>query len=176
MLGPFQLIREYDFDDSVIKVENLETPSPGNVKIAGGTVNLHTDHDFTKDSKFVYSVCAIDAHGMTSNYSSQIELSFDRSKNHLNKQMLSVSGAPKSYPNMYIRNDLFEDTMKTSGRQKLTVYFNPEYLEVTKQSGSKLGLLATDTNNGTYRLQIINTDLQKASSVDISLKNLRTDN
>lgn len=176
MLEPFQLIREYDFDDSVIRVENLESPQPENVKFAGGTVNLHTDHDFTKDSKFVYSVCAVDAHGMTSNFSAQIEILFDRTKNRLVKNLISISGAPKSYPNMYIRNDLFEDTMKTSGRQKLTVYFNPEYLEVTRRSGTKLGLLATDTNGGTYRLQVINTDLQKASSVDISLKNLRTDN
>lgn len=173
---PFQLIREYDFDDSVIRVENLESPTPGNVKRTSGTVNLHTDHDFTKDSLFVYSVCAVDAHGMTSNNSAQIEISFDRSKNRPVKKLISISGAPKSYPNMYMQNDLFEDTMRTSGRKKLTVYFTPEYLEVTRRSGSRIGLLATDSNGGNYRLQIINTDLQKAASVDISIKNLRTDN
>lgn len=175
-LEPFVMVREFDFDDSDIPVVNREAPQADITKKVKSSVTLMTDYDFTKDSRFIYSACAIDAHGLTSNYSAQIEISFDRSANKLIKKLVSVSNAPKSYPNMYFRNDLFEDTVKISGAKKMTLYFTPEYLEVTKRNGTKFGLLATDSNGGTYRLQIINTDLQKDSSVDISLKNLRTDN
>lgn len=173
---PFTMVREFDFDDSVIPVTNREAPQADSTKKIASPVNLMTDYDFAKDSKFIYSVCAIDAHGLTSNYSSQIEVSFDRSTNRLVKKLVSISNAPKSYPNMYFRNDLFEDTIKVSGTKKMTLYFTPEYLEVTKRNGTKFGLLATDSNGGMYRLQVINTDLQKDSSIDISLKNLRTNN
>lgn len=172
IMNAFQLIQEFNFDDSIIQTKNLENPTSNRVKKTKTPIMLYTDHDFTKDNTQIYSVCAFDAHGMTSNYSAQFEISFDKSKNKLKQKMISVSGAPKSYPNMHIDNDLFEDTIRTTGKKKMTVHFSPEYLDVFRRDGGKYDLLATDKNSGNYRIQIINTDMQKASFVDIDLKNL----
>lgn len=175
VMSPFTLLREYDFDDSMIPFQNPENPQTVNVKKSTSPVTLHTDFGFTKDSTYIYSICAIDAHGLMSNYSAQIEISFERLKNSLKKRLISPSGAPKSYPNMYIPNELFEDVIRVSSKKKLHIHFTPEYLDVTGRAGTSMGLIASDKNGGKYRLQIINTDLQKATSVDIDVKNFRTD-
>src|SRR3990167_7209534 len=125
----FQLIKEYNFDDSIIKTQNLETPAEDLITIANGPINYFLDQEFKKDSKYIYAICSIDAHGFTSNYSIQFEISFDRFKNKIIKKMISGSGAPKSYPNMLLKTlDTFIDTIKNSNHTKMSIYFDPEFL------------------------------------------------
>ena len=65
--------------------------------------------------------------------------------------------------------------IKDSGHDRVTVYFDPEFLEVFDENGSDLGLLATGNNDGLYKLQFINTDLQQATTLDIIINDLRQD-
>jgi hypothetical protein len=104
---PFQLLKMYDFDDSEIKAEENETVFQGLVEVQSNPSTLYIDPDFKKDSKFIYAVVSIDAHGLTSNYSDQFEVTFDRFKNRVIKKRISASGAPKPYPNMYLSADTF---------------------------------------------------------------------
>ena len=126
-------------------------------------------------SSFIYAVACIDAHGLSSNLSPQFEISFDKYKNKINKRLISASGAPKSYPNLYLLDDAFVDVIKDSGHDRMTVYFDPEFLNVFNTDGSDLGLLATKNNDGLYKLQFINTDLQQATTLDIIVNDLRQD-
>ena len=73
---PFQLLRMYDFDDSVIKTSDPESVPERLITRSLLPTTLHRDTEFTKNSRFIYAVCAIDAHGYTSNYSVQLEASF----------------------------------------------------------------------------------------------------
>ena len=68
------------------------------------------DFEFDKNKKFIYALACVDAHGLTSNYSVQMEISFNRRENKLVRKLISRSGAPKPYPNAYLNRDLFIDS------------------------------------------------------------------
>lgn len=169
---PFQLLRMYDFDDAVVK-----TPDPEGVPerlITRGLLptTLHRDTEFTKNSKFIYAVCAIDAHGYTSNYSVQLEASYDRYRNRINTRVISRSDAPKPYPNIFLNQDTFVDTMKMSGYTKLNIYFDPEYIGITDALGNDQNHIVFNNNRGddnSYKLLVVNTDFQQSQTLDIKI-------
>jgi len=183
---PFTLLREYDFDDSVIKTPRAETPRKSRVIHMENPKTTYIDAEFNKDSTYIYSLCSIDAHDFTSNYSEQFIVSFDRYKNKLVKRYLSPSGAPKPYPNFYLREDvdadvgttnLTVDALKVSGHDKMTIFFDPEYLSIVREAdvgdSSTIELLATKGNGGQYKIQLINIDRQVGKVLNIDIDDLR---
>tara|TARA_Y100000310_G_scaffold345247_1_gene463097 strand:- start:4267 stop:6132 length:1866 start_codon:yes stop_codon:yes gene_type:complete len=186
---PFELIREYDFDDSDVLTPRKEVPDLSRVIKTEHSVGVFVDEEFTKDSTFIYALCSIDAHDLTSNYSQQFVVSFDRYKNKLVKQLISPSGAPKAYPNFYLLPDIgvgigntniTVDAMKDSSHKQMKIYFDPEYLTVKEASGlwssrgKALRLIDTTSSDSLYKLQIINVDRQKSQVLDIKIEDLRT--
>jgi len=143
---PFTLIRELDFDFSTSKAIPREKAPKRLILKVPGPVKLYRDPEFTKDSDFIYSLAAVDARGFTSNYSAQFRVTFNTFKNKLKVELVSHSGAPKPYPNMYLEQDLFVDTMKDSGHSRMRIFFDPEYYDVfkaTTSDSSNLGTSAT---------------------------------
>jgi len=171
--SPFELIKMYDFNDSLIQIGLPERPDNNLVHRLNSPLNIFIDREFTKDSEYIYAVCSVDAHGISSNYGMQFACSFDRHQNKIIKKLISFSGAPKPYPNFYLQRDAFVDSIKTSGSKRLQVIFNPEYLKVVNRRGSDLKLLNME-ENGFYKFQMINVDLQKEQTFNILLKDLRT--
>ena len=94
------------------------------------------------------ALCCIDARDLSSNYSMQFNVSFDRYRNSIVKDLISPSGAPKPYPNFYLKGTLTEDVMKDSGHFRLSVFFDPEYLTVMDDNDDDFELLATNLNGG----------------------------
>ena len=170
---PFQLIKMWDFNDTNTIVPLAEYPLPELVVKTPSFVGVFLDREFGKESNYIYAVAAVDAHGLTSNYSMQLQVSFDKFANKLVKKLISISGAPKQYPNAYLNADTFVDTMKDSGHTTMRVVFNPEYLKLVKGDGTDLGLLKTDRQNGLYRIQLINIDLQSQQTVDVTIEDSR---
>ena len=169
---PFELIKEYDFDDSVIRTVRTEQPDRPLVERLNSPKTYYLDNEFGKDSKFIYALCSIDAHGMSSNYSMQLEVGFDRYKNKITKSLTSVAGAPKAYPNMYLNRDTFVDTIRDSGHKRVHILFNPEYLQVFNADGRDLKFLKTGPD-AVYKLSLINVDLESQKTVSINLKDKR---
>lgn len=172
---PFELIRQYNFDDSEIRSQWTETPDSALVETLSSPKSYYLDTEFGKDSRFIYAVCSVDAHGISSNYSMQLEVSFDRFKNKIEKSLVSVAGAPKAYPNMYLNRDTFVDTIKDSSHSELEIVFNPEYLDVFDSSANNLKLIRNSTDSF-YKLSLINVDLQKEQSINIEIHDRRTEN
>lgn len=170
---PFSLIAYLDFDDSVIRSPQSETVDASLVTKFKSSTTFYIENEFNKDSNYVYAVCSVDAHGMTSNYSSQFRVTFDRIKNRLVKSLVSSSGAPKQYPNTFLKAELSLDSVKSSKSQRVRVYFDPEYLQVTDSLGRDMKLLKTGDRNGLYRLMLLNTDRQVQANVDIGIDDLR---
>jgi len=169
---PFQLIRVYDFDDSVVKTPDPELVPSNLITRSLLPTTLHKDTDFTKNSKFIYAICAIDAHGFTSNYSVQLEATYDRYRNKINTRIISRSDAPKPYPNIFLNQDTFVDTMKMSGYTRLNLYFDPEYVEITNSDGvpqNHIVTTRTRENDNLYKLMIVNTDFQQSQTLDIKI-------
>jgi hypothetical protein len=183
---PFQLLAEFDFDDSEIRDPRTETPRSDRVFKMDHPSTIYTDEEFTKSSKYIYALCSMDAHDFSSNYSQQFVVSFDENENRIVKKLISPSGAPKSYPNFYLIADsdtgtnnieITSDSIKDSGHTKGTIFFDPEYLSIRDKDGGDLGLLSVTDNSkqaeGRYKLQIINVDRQKSKVINIDLKDLR---
>jgi hypothetical protein len=136
------------------------------------------DLDFKADpetltvSKFIYAITSVDAHGLISNYSSQFEVTFDFLKNQLVKKIISNSGAPRAYPNMYLMTDTFKDVIKTSGgfSKKMKIYFMPDYLKLgNQQNGIIQKMVETKQSDSFYKIQFINLQNQKSDSIKIKI-------
>ncbi len=172
---PFELLGEYDFDDSLERLPRSErVPKRFITKMINNPQTKFVDLNFDKDSSHIYALCCIDAHGLSSNYSIQYRVTFDRFGNNLNLEMVSRAGAPKALPNLYLQENVFVDTMKTSGFDRMSIYFDPEYLDVKDADGNDLSLLPLSDPRDVYKMQVINTDIQEAEVLTIKLKDLRS--
>ena len=178
---PFTILHEYNFDNSTIVTPPLERVPPTIVTTMLYPKKFFTDTQFTKDSTFIYALSSGDAHGLSSNYSMQLKVSFNRFTNKLIVELLSRSGAPKPYPNIYMSGDAFIDTMKDSGHSRIKLYFDPEFTDVTQETAQgNTNILFQLPPGGSstgefpaYKLQIINTDLQESDIIDVHLSDSR---
>lgn len=187
---PFELIKQFNFDDSVVRFPDNENPRPDLVEFLKSPCSFVYDDDFQAgahhfhdpnqpgnsktdvwSSTFIYAVAAIDAHGLTSNYSAQYQVWFDPFKNVLQKKLISHAGAPKPYPNLFLEADAFVDTIRVSGphSKQMKVIFNPEYYMLYDDQNNLQRVLATKQTGGSYKFQFINTDNQKSAVVEVAI-------
>jgi len=193
---PFSCVAELDFDDSTIRTARRETVNNDRVHRLSGPTTFYIDPEFTRDSKYIYSVVAIDAHGLTSGYGAQTLVSFDKIKNTINLKNISRSGAPKQYPNFFVDpklddnvfvDSISQDVMLSSHKKKIMIYFDPDAITFT--SGDIVGADATNngiyeagfgtlvkskSNNAVYKLHLINIDRQKSKTVHLEISDNRT--
>lgn len=171
---PFELMKMYDFDDSAKRFENREEPDPSLVEFLSSPALYWIDDDFIRTTpgiSYIYAVACIDAHGFTSNYSAQFKVGWDIFKNKLTKELISHSGAPKPYPNLYLERDTFVDTIRVSGvhTRKMNVYFNPEYYYLFDDNDKRIPIFESKQRAGFYTLQILNLDNQKSDQIKIEI-------
>lgn len=173
---PFELIRMFDFDDSKVKFEILENKINSKlISMSEDPILLYYDDDFYKNSEYIYAFASIDAHGLSSNYSEQFKITFNKFTNKLEKSLVSIAGAPKPYPNMYLEKDLFVDTVKVSYKNKMSIYLNPDCIKIKKGDNAPENILLfkEDSNSNSYVINVINTDVQKSKQVNIEIKNIK---
>ena len=187
---PFELIAMYDFNDlQEARGTFYDTAADGTFLFYTGEDSIDSnlivrqssvsrlqvftptcliDDEFTKEDYYIYAVAAVDAHGITTNYSNQIGVKYNSRMNSIERVDISAPNAPKPYPNLYLNKDAFVDTIKNEGYSQVTVVFNPEYLDLANQTGDDLRLWRYGPTN-LYRLQLINTDIQKDQFIDIKI-------
>lgn len=169
----FELIKVYDFDKSFSKFSSLEDNiDPKLIEITDYAYFYYYDDDFYKNSEYIYAIASVDAHGLTSNYSEQFKVTFDKFENKLKTTLISIAGSPKQYPNMYLEKDLFVDTMKVSNKNTMHVYVNPDCIDVTTRDGNVENILMLNDNeqiSSKYLVNIINVDVQKSRQLNIKL-------
>jgi len=182
---PFTLIRQIDFDYTEEQVESPETvPSQSIIKQPYAWCNFF-DYEFDNFSEYIYAVCAVDAHHLSSNYSPQFKVKYDQTVGRLKVDMISPEGAPKPYPNFLLPEILFEDSVKDSLHKYLDIYFTPNYYKINDGDGATASdpigdysfiPFVNDSDVGGIRMQIINLDRQNSKNVHIILNNeLETD-
>lgn len=191
---PFTLLKEYDFDNSVIRGAVTEIAPKENIISIPKPVLSFVDTSHEEGEKPIYAIACVDAHGMSSNYGPQVKVERDRYTNVVTRTVISGPNAPKPYPNLFINVDAFQDCIKVSGYDRIKVLLDPEYYKLTrtKENISRvratandfsfataeqvtneidLGLLAIDPNNFRYKLHFMNIDNQKDATVKIKLQN-----
>jgi len=184
---PFELIAQKHFDFSSVKyqsgevvdgnIENISSTYSSLIERDKNVILHHVDEDFkidhenTRATKYIYALGCVDAHGFVSNYSKQVEISFDFYKNLLTQRLISYSQAPRPYPNLYLELDLFKDTIKVSGASstKMKVYFVPEYFTISNNAGKIQRMVSSTQNGGYYRMQFINTQNQKSEALTMRI-------
>lgn len=188
---PFKLLQIYDFNYSIsdpqqsveeIKAllvhEDYDMPADNLDEDLGNRYNLvkrmtnkdsnttYTDIYFKHNRDYIYTICAIDAHGQMSNYSSQIKVNLDSRTHKLNVRQISPPGAPLVFPNWFIQSKAFLDVARTARYRRAVVKFRPDYKKVKIGPGNgelRDVVVTTDKNNGgnsqnSYYLQIMNPD------------------
>ena len=171
---PFTLIAEIDFDDSTrITTRGEKIPDYIKIKVER-PLNYFEDDEFNLDSSYIYAVCSVDAHDLSSSYSEQFKVTWDRAQAKMIVEMVSYANAPKPYPNFVLKNPLTVDSIKDSNHSKLKIYFDPEYLNVVNAAGEDLGLLKTSADMPSYKLQLINLDRQASKTIKITVKDKRS--
>ena len=172
---PFTVIAEIDFDNSIFKTRFNEVVNSKNVYKTKSPVLSFMDKSFKEGDKPIYSVVCIDAHGLTSNYSAQYQIERSNITNVVTRKLISSKGAPKSMPNFYLSQDSFQDSIKSSGHDRIKVFFTPEYYQVSKNKNPgdradqiDMKLLAIDKNEETgerYIINFINVDNKKSANI-----------
>ena len=191
---PFTLLKEYDFDNSVIRGAVTEIAPKENIISIPKPVLSFVDTSHEEGEKPIYAIACVDAHGMSSNYGPQVKVERDRYTNVVTRTVISGPNAPKPYPNLFINVDAFQDCIKVSGYDRIKVLLDPEYYKLTRTKENislvhatandfsfataaqvtneiDLGLLAIDPNNFRYKLHFMNIDNQKDATVKIKLQN-----
>jgi len=159
----------------------LEEILPQNKYLLNRPKKIYTDYRFNISNSPIYALASVDAHGMTSNLSKQLQFTYNKRKNTISVKLISIGGAPKHYPNIYINRDTFVDIMKSSGKNRMNVFFNPEYYQVFKNNidennqteiinEKNLNLIAANAIKPTYSIQILNIDNQKDQIINIRVK------
>lgn len=177
---PFVLQAMFDFNDIILpplRTKNIlleENIDESLIIKTSNFIGLWFDEEITKQSRWqIYAVCCVDAHGQSSSYSMQLAARYNQKFGGVETKLISEKGAPKPYPNLLLKQDMFSDSIKDQGHTSLTVAFTPEYLDVVKDNGVEYGLLKTGTNDS-YVLQIINIDSQQQQTINIKLKRVET--
>ena len=168
---PFELLIEYDFNDSLKQPMRSEDVLESLTQKLTSPYNIYIDTAFKKDSKYIYSVACVDARGLVSNYSHQFEVTFDKIKNVLVKKSISIQGAPRQYPNIFIKQNFFQDLILASKKRRMNVYFDPEYLKLKSNDGSIVDILRTDETGG-YCINILDVTRGQVISVPITITDL----
>jgi len=169
----FELISEIDFDDSVIKTPSSEFIPAQLVTRKKSPTCLYNDLEFNINSKFIYAIISVDAHGYTSNYSTQFQVSVDLFTESLVINVVVRKGCPKPYPNLYLEQDFFTDLVKDSEHKRMTVYFDPDYTDLLDSAGHRLNLIAFNSKRPSYKIHILETNLAQDQIVNITTGNTK---
>jgi hypothetical protein len=132
---------------------------------------VFTDKNFKKSDTAIYAVGCVDARGLVSNYSAQIQASFDVIRNRLITKQVSPGNAPRPYPNVFLKGDLFLDAIVTTNKRRVRAYFDPEYLKLLDRSGNDMNLfgLKGDTS---YNITVVDVDRAQQSVVKMYIDDL----
>lgn len=186
---PFTLVAEYNFDDSTRKTSVTEIAQSKNLYNLNFPKLSFVDYKYVDNSNPIYAIASVDAHGLTSNLSTQISIKYNKYLNKADVKMVSREGAPKPYPNIYIEEDTFLDAIKISNMDRMSIFFDPEYFIVKKkldqtkeeiqESGDNeisLNLISANPNKETYKIQIVNLDMAKSKIINIKVSDKHSNN
>jgi hypothetical protein len=199
ILHAFELLREYDFDDSDRKEYSPASGNESNITIiektwidanADGIANeedemyvriapgFYYDVEFNESSNYIYALATIDAHGLTSTYSDQFVVSYDNLTNKVKTKYISSAGAMKAYPNEKLEIDMLPDVIKDINYSHMNVYMTGDVDIVKDSDDSEEEIWVLDPDGGDhgirgrgyYNIQAISIEQQQSDLFKFVIK------
>lgn len=138
---PYSLIGIIDFSINTDFYQSINDIRFSNDIIQKHDKNImfFEDKNFSKKNINIYTIIAVDAHGMFSNYSEQIAVVYNNVHQNLLVDLVSLKGAPLHMPNLFMpkntkffNNDEKIETIlpKVKNKTKLTLYTTPDFLYI----------------------------------------------
>lgn len=140
---PYQLYRYFTFNNTVpseLRIRPAESikddyiiSSEYEIKDISDDATIPSFFEYTEyvlnlraNTDYFISLCSIDAHGNSSNYSAQYKIRRDNVTGRVNIELISPEGAPKQYPNLYVKGRLLNPSFTASGYKYMDIYYCPD--------------------------------------------------
>jgi len=170
----FQIFKRYSLDEPFRLVKQIEYHLETDFYERNNKINLDDivkkqeidANEFIDDIEFgkptIYTICAIDAHGLVSNYSSQIACLCNKNSDAVDIDLVSQPGAPLFLPNLFIKRktrffsneDKFVTiTPSANNISKFTIYATPDFHSINKNSGSNVSLYKENYKINIFKLE-----------------------
>ena len=100
---------------------------------------------------------------------------YDNTTNKLTKKLVSHSGAPKQYPNMYVSGLGTRSSVTVSGEytKNMQLFFTPQFYNAYDANKNNAFELNTNQNGGAYKFNFVNLDNQKNRVVTVKIEDRR---
>ena len=82
---------------------------------------------------------------------------------------IAYPGSPKQYPNLTVLADAFEDSIRVSGYNKMSIYHNPNFT-VLLNGNNRQNLVSAQRDVASYILQLIDVETQTDEVVEIFMR------
>ena len=173
--SPYSLIKQIEFHSPLDAYDRNANIPTNIIEIAQNHKNTCIDLEFDPSKIQIYTICAIDAHGYTSNYSQQIGVVYNASDKKCMTDLVSRSGAPLHMPNLLVpRKTKFFDnddnivtiTPIEKNIEKITLYLTPEYENIFGENEESLKTL-----NDKYKFSIYKLENGETFINDLEIKN-----
>jgi len=159
-LEPYKIICQQNFNDySLVLSEKI----PSNIQKNSDNL-FYFDNNFDINRECIYSIATVDAHGNFSNLSKQIKVRYDKFLRKLETTVISQEGAPKFYPNLYLKEEFLLESINTEKIKELTIYLDTDTINVIDNNETKIS-----TIEGDFKINIIDLDLQDSINLDVNI-------
>lgn len=191
----FQIFKRNSINDPYKLVKQIENHSEidfyeRNVNIINSELIVdrkrlileYEDKTFDPSKINIYAICSVDAHGLVSNYSSQIGYVYNFLENKTNTDLISYPGAPLFYPNLlipkktiFVDNDekLVTTTPIISKKNKFTLIATPDcfqYNDINDDERNNIDLFKTGENSY-YKLSLFRSNNRSIFEDKINIVN-----
>jgi len=170
---PYRLLQYFTFNNTYPADARIRPPEiiPSELTMSSERVTSATEFpypEFHEQKQYVtkirpnidyyFAMCSVDAHGNTSQYSSQNRVRRNNVTGEVDIEMVSQVGAPKQYPNLLIPSKLIRPSFTVSGFHYMDIYYAPD-TNISKPS----------SNVPAVNIQLFELETQVEKNISITL-------
>ena len=159
---PFKLVKQIEYHLETDFYEKNQNISEDDIEKRQESESFMYKDDLIKGLPVIYSICSIDAHGLTSNYSAQIACFLNQSNNKIEVDLVSTEGAPLYLPNIFIKRktkffsneDKYVTITPTAhNMRKFTIYATPDFHSINRNNGDIFNLYKENYKLNIFKLE-----------------------
>lgn len=153
LLEPFTLVRYIDFNDveppqyRELADENIPAEYILRVDPNSGVRKTQYNIRLRPNTDHYVALCAIDAHGNSSAYSEQYKLRRNSVTGEVDITLISPARAPKTQPNLLLREPLVESSFTAHRYSHASIYVNPDLESNVPDDGENVQFEFFDVNS-----------------------------